>query len=92
VAEAVAGSGADRTTADVARSGHSGSGSVMLKPEDLSVETIPKRRTSELIVCLSHGMIEFFWKEAGASIDSEHAMKVRRLIAAEIDRRVPVPT
>lgn len=79
--------------ADVAHAGHSGSGStVMLKPEDLSVDTIPKRRTSELILCLSPGMIEFFWKEAGTSIDSEHATKVRRLIAAEIDRRVPVPT
>lgn len=62
----------------------------MLKPEDLSVDTIPQRRTSELIVCLSPGMIEWFWKEAGAPIDAEHATKLRRLIAAEIDRRVPV--
>jgi hypothetical protein len=64
----------------------------MLKPEDLSVEAIPMRRTSDLILLLSVGMIEFVWTEAGMSLDDNHAKEIRRAIADEINRRVPVPT
>jgi hypothetical protein len=64
----------------------------MLKPADLSAEAIPKRSTSDLIVLLSGGMIEFVWQEAGTPIDEVQAGAVRRLIAAEINRRVPIPT